>query len=763
MAKALKILEFFFFISISFVPFLPELGVVDIIAVQFLYLAGFQSVVFVYLSIQQHASVSFVNGLKNPLLLSFFLFIIISGLSILTAFNPTESLVEICRYFVIFITLFNFFTLIKRNPEFKNYVLFIFLALLTIESLYIFKIFLSVYSFESPPGRLREFQGFAYNQNVAAFSLLMKIPFIIYLAIQSNKMILRAFIYFIVSISFFDLLIIGSRGSLIAVSAVLFFLVFALFIKNQFFNSLQLKRVLFTVFGLFISMVSLQQFLYQNNSDLKSLNRVTNYNDSSVSYRVETYKEAIEGILDYPLLGVGIGNWKIKSLDYAHQRLKEYQVPYHVHNDFLHIGAEIGVLGLIVYLLIFILPLVFLIKKLVEKDKNSLLYFFIILSIMVYIADAMVNFPRARPNNQINFLYVFALVAVFMNDLDGIRRFTFKAIHVLFFVLLIPTIVVSYKVFDSYKIQKLLIFDFNEEPENYTVPLSYVETLDDRIPNITTVTFSTKSMKANYYLQEGQIEKAMALAEEGDKDNPYLGLKEHLFSKIYLNKIKNIDSAYKYAKLSHEKLPLNNGHTSYYQMVLAEMDKFEESKNLFYRVKSTKNEIVWQNFLIYNSLHKFKYKIAYDSIDKATIAEALLYFPENEFFKQNDKVINYGEDIILIANTFDAKAQKRYAEKDYVKAIENWEEAIKIIMNDDSYYLNIAQSYLQLNEMEKAMEYLNLIDNLGLRSRSGKYEYLTGLYYLYFKNGIKACNFFNQAMNLEYEGAKNALAKLGCS
>ena len=168
------------------------------------------------------------------------------------------------------------------------------------------------------------------------------------------------------------------------------------------------------------------------------------------------------------------------------------------------------------------------------------------------------------------------------------------------------------------------------------------------------------------------------------------------------------------------------------------------------------------NFLIYNSVYKFKNKIAYDSLDKATIAEALSYFPENQFFKQNEKIINYGENILVIANTFDFKAQNYYSEGDYLNAIENWEEAIKIIPDDDSYYLNIAQSYLKLNQTDSALDYLKKTDELGLREKNGKYEFLMGVYHLLLKNGFKACNFFNESQNFNYKDAKKALIQSGC-
>ena len=38
--------------------------------------------------------------------------------------------------------------------------------------------------------------------------------------------------------------------------------------------------------------------------------------------------------------GTGLGNWKIKSIDYDSKDIVGYIVPYHAHSDFIQLGAE---------------------------------------------------------------------------------------------------------------------------------------------------------------------------------------------------------------------------------------------------------------------------------------------------------------------------------------------------------------------------------------------------------------------------------------
>lgn len=113
--------------------------------------------------------------------------------------------------------------------------------------------------------------------------------------------------------------------------------------------------------------------------------------------------------MQYPVFGIGIGNWKIKSIEYSRNSINGYTVPYHTHNDFLQISAEIGIIGGLLYLLIYLIPIYRTVIKLKDRvlDNLNLVYFLIISAIFV---DSMLNFPLARPVNHIFLL--FTLVAV---------------------------------------------------------------------------------------------------------------------------------------------------------------------------------------------------------------------------------------------------------------------------------------------------------------------------------------------------------------
>ena len=82
-------------------------------------------------------------------------------------------------------------------------------------------------------------------------------------------------------------------------------------------------------------------------------NRVTsiinNQDDRSASERIRFYSGAIKYISSNPILGCGIGNWRIMSIKYDAENMFSYIVPYFAHNDFIEIFAETGILGFFLF------------------------------------------------------------------------------------------------------------------------------------------------------------------------------------------------------------------------------------------------------------------------------------------------------------------------------------------------------------------------------------------------------------------------------
>ena len=131
--------------------------------------------------------------------------------------------------------------------------------------------------------------------------------------------------------------------------------------------------------------------------------------DGSVNERLNFYTTAIGSIIDNPILGIGYGNWKIKSIDLSKEIIISYRVPYFAHNDFLQITAEIGIFGGICYMFYIFFPFWVSFKKTI-KHRLFNIDFMIFLIFLIYIIDSMLNFPVNRP---INLIYLFFAIILF--------------------------------------------------------------------------------------------------------------------------------------------------------------------------------------------------------------------------------------------------------------------------------------------------------------------------------------------------------------
>ena len=85
-----------------------------------------------------------------------------------------------------------------------------------------------------------------------------------------------------------------------------------------------------------------------------------------------------------------------------------------MHNDFLEVAVELGIIGLVLFLLIFIYPVYDLFKKL--KIKNIKPEHIVLLSsLLIYIADSNLNFPFTRTSSLLYLAFILASLQNYLN------------------------------------------------------------------------------------------------------------------------------------------------------------------------------------------------------------------------------------------------------------------------------------------------------------------------------------------------------------
>lgn len=352
--------------------------------------------------------------------LAYCLFVVISTISLLVAENPIEGVVSLVKTLNLFVA----FSLIVVLSSFKNFKFFNYFLIATLISLFIESVLINYRVFDSViiNGNLlvrsNDFSGFGANINISAFSTLIKTIIPIYLLFNYKNYFIRALSLFFIFSSFLTILLLMSRAALLALFLVLISILILVVISKRKTYYLKYSLIIITL------IMSIFSYNIMNQKNARSIlterfSNVTNPRvDESVNERLNFYTTALESIGDNPLLGIGVGNWKIKSIDLSKEIIVSYRVPYFVHNDFLQILAEIGVIGGLCFIFYIFYPIfISFLRSL--KSRNFNLDFMIFLIFVIYIIDSMLNFPIERP---MNYIYLCFTIALFYQSKKHINK-----------------------------------------------------------------------------------------------------------------------------------------------------------------------------------------------------------------------------------------------------------------------------------------------------------------------------------------------------
>ena len=274
-------------------------------------------------------------------------FIIWASLSYFYAINPTEVIVNITRQanvLLMYLLMGIFFFTIKEKIRFICWTIFIIL------SIEVYAVIIEAKSMIDSTGFISSgsLKGVTANRNITAFSLAIKIPFVLFLFHQIQK---RAFTVVLIILTFLVLVclsMIQSRASFIGVGVILigyFALNILFYLKEK--KITYLIRVGYFFLPLISAVLFNQIFLSSKGADAVSRAATISLstNDGSVNQRLRYYQDVLTHLKSNPIIGVGLGNWKLKSIEYDAHDIKGYVVPYHAHSDFIQLGAELGLLG----------------------------------------------------------------------------------------------------------------------------------------------------------------------------------------------------------------------------------------------------------------------------------------------------------------------------------------------------------------------------------------------------------------------------------
>jgi len=743
------------------IGFVPNWEAVDKIAPQWLVMSVLNSISSLYVGFYLKSyGLSLNVSLRTWVSLIYISFILWASASYFYAINSTEVIVNIARQINVFL-MFLFMSVFFHKVKSKSILISYFI--LTILSIEIYSVLNQAMEMIESSGYISSgnLKGVTANRNITAFSIAIKIPFVLYLLYISKKNLLKILLSLILFSSILCLTIIESRAAFLALGLILFSYILLntiLFLKSKKSIKALLVNFYFIIpllFAVFINQI------YYADKGVDAVSRAATIsfgtNDGSVNQRLRYYEDVYNHVVSNPIFGVGLGNWKLKSIEYDNRDITGYIVPYHAHSDFIQLGAELGIIGFFLYLGIFLATVIFGLKiiwksKISEKDKVFI--FILIISLGVYSIDANLNFPIARPQVLIVWTMLLAIINNYIinyNKLadEGIK---YKFINPIFIISSILTLFfclfVTNTTYNSLKGQMVLLRDFNSN--TFTVPINKIDDFVPEMPNITVTTIPMKSVKARYYFNAKKYDKALKLLSEGTNANPHLYYSELLKSQIFLAK-GNIDSAYYFGRKAFYNLPNNSLHSTNYVNILIQKGDILEINKAFELLTYKDNKINWKNYLVAAS--NFTPPGNKILTERAKIAKDI--FIDDLEFDNLYKSIAVGNQNFAEALNISQQALQYYNNKNYNLAAEYYQKSINLNPLEFSYRENAAASYYLVGDLINAEKHIDVVLD-EMNPLTGKAEYIKAIIFIAMGDNLGACPFLQTSLDSGYEQARQA-------
>ena len=325
---------------------------------------------------------------------------------------------------LFYLTLFYFLTqqlpVHNNNNDFNKFIFIVFNSLFVVSLIESIYGVLQYYGFDIfHSGGYKSYESnvvgtFGSANSMGGF-LAAVLPFNIYLFIKQSEKV-KKFVYVTgTMIVLWALVLTLSRGAWIALCCGLFFLFFPLIIK--FWNSklkVKINKYILIILILVIVVSALLGIFYINK-------------DSALG-RIFIWKVSREMIKDFSFFGVGYGNYGYKYLDYQAEffsnpsNVKYYDKAVSIkdaHSEIIHVLAETGILGLIFFLLIFIIFFYtgFLITK-SRSNKDQLLIKSFIASMLIITIHSMVDCVLHSLPITLIFYFILAVISLKIKKTD---------------------------------------------------------------------------------------------------------------------------------------------------------------------------------------------------------------------------------------------------------------------------------------------------------------------------------------------------------
>lgn len=753
-----------FIIGYLLMEFLPSFKTIERYSPQYIYLALLNIVIGIYFYCNPKLiAQSLISLCRNSVVLKIYTsFLFLCGVSIFTAINVSLAVVAFSKLLIIFCTFLNLTILLYKR-------LYLLYKIALIVGISVFIQSISILYDLSKTLDLSVIKGNSGNINILAASLNIKIPFLVLGIIHfSNwKRILLILTLFLgVSIIFLT----GSRATFLGLAIqLIFFLVF--YFKIHTIKKDEFIKIGYVILPVIVSFVFSNTILakhgdsdrYQSiGNRIGQIELTDNPSDSSAKLRLDFWKNASEIIIENPLQGIGIGNWKIKSLAYENLLIDDSNISSNAHNDFLELMTETGVVNGLLYLSLFVLILYVTASKILKSNEveMKLVALFSLMILISYGFDALLNFPLYIPAIQFGFCFLLALSLVNQKGTasDSEQKKSKIKITTLPIAIIIMSVVCLYFAFLQFRASQLeykfkvyqAVYRANDRlPE--TGRLLESSDIISHLPKFPTLSYYSEPF-VEYagvsLFYEERYKEALHYFELAQKLNPYLGNSDWYIHKIAFNS-GDIDKAYKYVKIAFNKRPRNRDF--YLSALFIANEKKDTVGMIKIHNQFTKYRKMASNWV---STSKALQLSGYSNKKlRSFLDEGLAFFPKDSLLLERRSNALYA-----LRDNYLIKAKEYGDQENFDLAVTYYQKALKEDPQNELMIQNIGICYFKMNQFEKAINtLLKIVDSPSLNG--GTVEYVLGISYIAIQNKTKGCKYLRISKEKNFPDAEQSIKR----
>ena len=305
----------------------------------------------------------FRNYIQWPIIVLF----LFATISLLYVSNYRKASNELGSLLEIFVPFFTTFYIVKRKKEINKFMLF---------SLFSGSVIIAVYAFyEYFILDLRRVGSLTGNANILGVYMLFVLSFIFTTLIYNSNRKIKITMVILFIINFAALLFSGSRAAFFGVIASFLFIII-----NQRNKIYFILLIILLIIPLFLPF-NIYDRLYDSFQSLLS---------GTGDQRIYIWKNALDMFRLRPLTGVGIGQYPIYYKIYEGAPVK-YRIFTHAHNIYLHILAELGLIGLCIFLWLIYKIIKFTIIN-YNNIKNDVVLFALLASLIGFMIQELFEF-----------------------------------------------------------------------------------------------------------------------------------------------------------------------------------------------------------------------------------------------------------------------------------------------------------------------------------------------------------------------------------